>query len=36
VETVTAAAGTEVARYASLVLSGRYGAEYLRLGLVDD
>jgi hypothetical protein len=36
VETVTADAGTEVARYASLVLNGRYGAEYLRLGLVDD
>jgi hypothetical protein len=36
VETVTTEAGTEVARYASLVLNGRYGAEYLRLGLVDD
>jgi hypothetical protein len=36
VETVSTDAGTEVARYASLVLSGRYGAEYLRLGLVDD
>jgi Bacterial phospho-glucose isomerase C-terminal SIS domain len=36
VETVTTEAATEVARYASLVLSGRYGAEYLRLGLVDD
>jgi len=36
VETVTAVGDTEVARYASLVLSGRYGAEYLRLGLVDD
>ena len=36
VETVTAAGDTEVARYASLVLTGRYGAEYLRLGLVDD
>jgi hypothetical protein len=36
VETVTTDADTEVARYASLVLSGRYGAEYLRLGLVDD
>lgn len=35
VETVTTDAATEVARYASLVLSGRYGAEYLRLGLVD-
>ena len=36
VETVTTEADTEVARYASLVLSGRYAAEYLRLGLVDD
>lgn len=36
VETVTADAGTEVARYASLVLNGRYGAEYLRVGLVED
>ena len=36
VETMTTEAATEVARYASLVLSGRYGAEYLRLGLVDD
>jgi hypothetical protein len=36
VETLTTDADTEVARYASLVLSGRYGAEYLRLGLVDD
>jgi hypothetical protein len=36
VETVTAVGDTEVARYASLVLSGRYGAEYLRVGLVDD
>jgi len=36
VETVTTDADTEIARYASLVLSGRYGAEYLRLGLVDD
>ena len=36
VETLTTEADTEVARYASLVLSGRYGAEYLRLGLVDD
>src|SRR4029077_4514391 len=31
VETLTTEADTEVARYASLVLSGRYGAEYLRL-----
>jgi hypothetical protein len=36
VETLTADTGTEVARYASLVLSGRYAAEYLRVGLVDD
>jgi hypothetical protein len=36
VETVTTEASTEVARYASMVLSGRYAAEYLRLGLVDD
>ena len=30
VETVTTDADTEVARYASLVLNGRYAAEYLR------
>jgi hypothetical protein len=36
VETVTTEASTEVARYASMVLSGRYAAEYLRLGLVED
>ena len=36
VETLTTEADTEIARYASLVLSGRYGAEYLRLGLVED
>jgi Bacterial phospho-glucose isomerase C-terminal SIS domain len=36
IETVATEAGTEVARYASLVLNGRYGAEYLRLGLVDE
>ncbi len=38
VETVTATpdAESEVARYASLLLSGTYTAEYLRLGLVDD
>jgi Bacterial phospho-glucose isomerase C-terminal SIS domain len=36
VEHLTSEAGTDVARYASLVLSGRYAAEYLRLGLVDD
>jgi len=34
VETVTTEADTEIARYASLVLNGRYAAEYLRLGLV--
>jgi hypothetical protein len=36
VETLTTEAGTEVARYASLVLKGRYAAEYLRIGLVED
>ncbi|MCW2845533.1 MAG: hypothetical protein JWN22_3449 [Nocardioides sp.] len=36
VETVTTDAPTEVARYASLLLSGTYAAEYLRLGLVED
>jgi hypothetical protein len=36
VETLTTEADTEIARYASLVLSGRYAAEYLRLGLVED
>ena len=36
VETVTAEGDTEIARYASLVLNGRYAAEYLRVGLVDD
>jgi hypothetical protein len=36
VETVTTEARTEVARYASLVLNGRYAAEYLRIGLVED
>ncbi len=35
VETVTTDATTEVARYAWLVLTGLYAAEYLRLGLVD-
>ena len=35
VETLTTEADTEVARYASLVLSGRYAAAYLRVGLVD-
>ncbi len=36
VEHVTTDAGTEVGRYASLLLTGTYAAEYLRLGLVDD
>lgn len=36
VETVTTDAGTEVGRYASLLLSGTYAAEYLRIGLVQD
>lgn len=36
VETVSAQAGTEVARYASLLLNGTYASEYLRLGLVED
>jgi hypothetical protein len=36
VETLTTDVGTEVARYASLVLKGRYAAEYLRIGLVAD
>lgn len=36
VETLTAEADTEVARYASLMLQGTYAAEYLRLGLVED
>ncbi len=36
VETVTTDAQTEVARYASLLLSGTYAAEYLKLGLVED
>ena len=35
VETVTTDAPHEVARYASLVLTGRYAAEYLRVGLVE-
>ena len=35
VESVTTDAPTEVARYASLLLSGTYAAEYLRLGLVE-
>ena len=36
VETVSTDAPTEVARYASLLLSGTYAAEYLRIGLVED
>jgi hypothetical protein len=36
VETVTTDAATEVGRYASLLLSGTYAAEYLRIGLVQD
>ena len=36
VETLTTDAPTEVARYASLLLSGSYAAEYLGLGLVED
>ena len=36
VETVSTDAPAEVARYASLLLSGTYGAEYLRLGLVEE
>ncbi len=36
VETVSTQANHEVARYASLALSGRYAAEYLRVGLVPD
>jgi hypothetical protein len=36
VETVEADAPSEVARYASLLLSGTYAAEYLRVGLVEE
>jgi Bacterial phospho-glucose isomerase C-terminal SIS domain len=36
VERLTTDAPTEVARYASLYLSGSYAAQYLHLGLVDD
>ena len=36
VETLVAEESSEVARYASLLLSGTYAAEYLRLGLVED
>ncbi|MDO9497845.1 MAG: SIS domain-containing protein [Nocardioides sp.] len=35
VERVSSEAGCEVARYASLLLSGTYAAEYLRLGLIE-
>jgi hypothetical protein len=35
-ETVTAEAPTEVARYASLLLSGTYAAAYLGIGLVEE
>ena len=36
VETISTDGETEVARYASMMLSGTYTAEYLRLGLVTD
>lgn len=36
VETVSTDASSEVARYASLLLSGTYAAEYLRVGLVEE
>lgn len=36
VEVIAAEAPSDVARYAELLLSGTYGAEYLRIGLVDD
>lgn len=36
VETVSAEEPSEIARYASLLLSGTYAAEYLRLGLVEE
>ncbi|MDZ5662790.1 hypothetical protein HN031_12685 [Nocardioides sp. zg-1308] len=36
VETLETDADAEVARYASLLLTGTYAAEYLRVGLVDD
>jgi hypothetical protein len=36
VETVTAEAPTEMARYASLLLSGTYAAAYLGIGLVEE
>jgi len=36
VEVIAAEAASEVARYAELLLSGTYAAEYLRIGLVED
>lgn len=36
VEVVAAEGGSDIARYASLLLQGGYAAEYLRLGLVAD
>ena len=36
VETLTTDAPTEVARYASLLVSGSYAAAYLRIGLVEE
>ena len=36
VETVTTDADAEVGRYASLLLTGTYAAEYLRIGRVED
>ena len=36
VETLTTDADAEVGRYASLLLTGNYAAEYLRIGLVED
>ncbi|QZY30022.1 SIS domain-containing protein [Nocardioides coralli] len=36
VETLTTEAPTEIARYASLLLQGRYAAEYLGLGLTEE
>jgi len=36
VELVSSEAGSDVARYASLLLSGTYAAEYLRLGITEE
>ncbi len=36
VETLTTTAEAEVGRYSSLLLTGTYAAEYLRIGLVED